>query len=287
MTRGAKTADARRPRGARLPHAGRVGAARGDLDRLAAQRDDWPGKFAPIPWVYAEIVRHLAPASGSASSSRSRRREARARRAARRARASTWRRSTSSAADRPRLDARHLARCSWSTTRDGDVGAHRLAVQRLGEVRQPPPRRRHPRPPGAAARPAALDADGRGRRRGAPGRAGRAAPSTSTARGTLLTTEECLLERGPGAQPGLDRARSSSACSPITSACATCSGSAAASPATTPTATSTTWPGSSPRGRSSLAVEPDPADANHEPLAREPASGSRRMRPGRPAAPTS
>jgi agmatine deiminase len=23
------------------------------------QRDDWPGKFAAIPWVYAEIVRHL------------------------------------------------------------------------------------------------------------------------------------------------------------------------------------------------------------------------------------
>jgi agmatine deiminase len=23
------------------------------------QRHDWPGKFAPIPWVYAEIVRHL------------------------------------------------------------------------------------------------------------------------------------------------------------------------------------------------------------------------------------
>src|SRR5271163_2864866 len=23
------------------------------------QRDDWPDKFAPIPWVYAEIVRHL------------------------------------------------------------------------------------------------------------------------------------------------------------------------------------------------------------------------------------
>src|SRR2546425_13199669 len=20
---------------------------------------DWPGKFAPIPWVYAEIIRHL------------------------------------------------------------------------------------------------------------------------------------------------------------------------------------------------------------------------------------
>lgn len=24
-------------------------------------RTDWPGKFAPIPWVYGEIVRHLAP----------------------------------------------------------------------------------------------------------------------------------------------------------------------------------------------------------------------------------
>jgi agmatine deiminase len=24
------------------------------------QRDDWPGKFSTIPWVYAEIVRHLA-----------------------------------------------------------------------------------------------------------------------------------------------------------------------------------------------------------------------------------
>ncbi len=23
------------------------------------QRDDWPDKFGPIPWVYAEIVRHL------------------------------------------------------------------------------------------------------------------------------------------------------------------------------------------------------------------------------------
>jgi agmatine deiminase len=24
------------------------------------QRDDWPGKFAPVPWVYVEIVRHLS-----------------------------------------------------------------------------------------------------------------------------------------------------------------------------------------------------------------------------------
>lgn len=25
-------------------------------------RDDWPGKFAPVPWVYTEIVRHLSRA---------------------------------------------------------------------------------------------------------------------------------------------------------------------------------------------------------------------------------
>lgn len=24
------------------------------------ERTDWPGKFAPIPWAFAEIVRHLA-----------------------------------------------------------------------------------------------------------------------------------------------------------------------------------------------------------------------------------
>ena len=24
-------------------------------------RNDWPGKFEPIPWVYAEVIRNLAP----------------------------------------------------------------------------------------------------------------------------------------------------------------------------------------------------------------------------------
>src|SRR5579871_3297733 len=24
------------------------------------ERADWPGKFAPIPWIYGDIVRHLA-----------------------------------------------------------------------------------------------------------------------------------------------------------------------------------------------------------------------------------
>src|SRR5262249_36930673 len=25
------------------------------------ERTDWPGKFAPIPWVFADVVRHLVP----------------------------------------------------------------------------------------------------------------------------------------------------------------------------------------------------------------------------------
>ena len=37
-----------------------MGAARGDLIAWPHNRDDWPGKFAPIPWVYVEIVRHLS-----------------------------------------------------------------------------------------------------------------------------------------------------------------------------------------------------------------------------------
>ncbi len=24
------------------------------------EKSDWPGKFAPIPWIYAQIIRHLA-----------------------------------------------------------------------------------------------------------------------------------------------------------------------------------------------------------------------------------
>ena len=37
-----------------------MGAPCVHLARLAAFRGDWPGKFEPIPWVYAEIVRNLA-----------------------------------------------------------------------------------------------------------------------------------------------------------------------------------------------------------------------------------
>jgi agmatine deiminase len=43
-----------------ISHAGRVGTARIDLAGLAAFSRRLAGKFEPIPWVYAEIVRNLA-----------------------------------------------------------------------------------------------------------------------------------------------------------------------------------------------------------------------------------
>ena len=85
----------------RLPHARRVGAARGDLARLAAQRSPTGrGKFAPIPWVYGEIVRTLAPGETCASWSTTPRHETQARRVLR-ARGRRPRRASSSSASPP------------------------------------------------------------------------------------------------------------------------------------------------------------------------------------------
>ncbi|MGH9402391.1 MAG: agmatine deiminase family protein, partial [Terriglobia bacterium] len=46
---------------------------------------DWPGKFAPIPWVYAEIARKIIPGETLRILVNSAREEARAKRALRRA----------------------------------------------------------------------------------------------------------------------------------------------------------------------------------------------------------
>jgi len=47
-------------------------------------RTDWPGKFSPIPWVYGEIVRHLAPGESVRMLVESRTHEGAARRVLRR-----------------------------------------------------------------------------------------------------------------------------------------------------------------------------------------------------------
>src|SRR5271154_3860991 len=48
------------PARAWLSYACRVGTSPAYLACLASRKTDWPGKFEPIPWVYADIVRNLA-----------------------------------------------------------------------------------------------------------------------------------------------------------------------------------------------------------------------------------
>ena len=111
-------------------------------------RDDWPGKFAPIPWVYTEIVRHLS----------------RVEKVHIVVRGGTMKRRVSDQLDsvgvnldavgssRPRPTAsgsatrarRSSSRTSQRPSARDRRRSGRLEVQRLGQVRQPPPRRSPP-----------------------------------------------------------------------------------------------------------------------------------------------
>ena len=157
-------------------------------------REDWPGRFAPIPWVYGEIVRNLAargarPHPGAERGAR----EAGAPHAGARW-ARTWMRSSSSAA-RPTASGRATTGPLFVKNARGRDRAHRVAVQRLGQVRRL-----------AAATPRSRHSSRK--RLKLPGvHAGawcsKAAASTSTAQGLLLTTEECLLSPVQARNPGL------------------------------------------------------------------------------------
>ena len=95
-------------------------------------RDDWPGKFAAIPWVYAEIVRHLSQAEEvrilvdepgrGRSGPRGLQRSAVERRT----------RSLSPRPHRSRLDAGF--RPDLRRLGGRQLGRRQLALQRLGEV---------------------------------------------------------------------------------------------------------------------------------------------------------
>ena len=107
------------------------------------ERTDWPGKFAPIPWVYGDIVRHLARVERVRILVEDA--DARKKRAAR---------SDESA----RVDMSAVEFFRWPTnrswTRDycpifvrnqkGEIAITQLALQRLGEVRQLARRQSHP-----------------------------------------------------------------------------------------------------------------------------------------------
>ncbi len=105
------------------------------------ERTDWPGKFAPIPWVYADIVRHLARVERVRILVQDRAEERAARRILQKSGADLsavdffvvptnrgWTR------DFGPIFIKKLRR-RWSRCGRG-VAAHQLALQRLGQVRR-------------------------------------------------------------------------------------------------------------------------------------------------------
>ena len=98
-------------------------------------RDDWPGRFAPIPWVYAEIVRKLTRVEQVRILVEERCRRSKPRAAYCARPAPTWKRLSS-------FTRRPIA--SWTRDycplfvkdRHGASGADQLALQRLGQVRR-------------------------------------------------------------------------------------------------------------------------------------------------------
>ena len=67
--------------------------------------DDWPGKFEPIPWVYAEIIRNLSKHERVELIVNDAAAEKRARKILKTRQCSERQRSLSSMADGSRLDA--------------------------------------------------------------------------------------------------------------------------------------------------------------------------------------
>ena len=104
------------------------------------QASDWPGKFAPIPWVYAEIVRHLHRREHVHTSRQRRGEGVRGPPGPGQGGCRFRPGRASSLADRPRLDARLRADVLPRT--QGRAGPARLALQRLGQVPQLAERRR-------------------------------------------------------------------------------------------------------------------------------------------------
>ncbi len=171
-------------------------------------RSDWPGKFEPIPYVYAEIVRHLARAARVELIVNDGAAEARARTI------------LTHANVLPESGAAHrlspVAHQSWMAARlrpdlcerqDGQSCADQLEVQRLGQVQELASSitRFRKRSPGCAAarllRP-------RSRRDAMPRRWQMVLEGGSidvNGRGLLLTTEECLLSPVQQRNPGMTR----------------------------------------------------------------------------------
>lgn len=168
------------------------------------ERSDWPGKFAPIPWVYAEIVRHLHTGEqvhllvSDASS------EAQARRALtlanvdldrvrffRIATDRVWTRDYGPmfvVSDQGELGINDWGFNAWAKygnwRRDNQVAARAAKKLRLDRVTTPT-RDVGPRSPVVVLEGGSIDVNGQG---------------------CLLTTEECLLSPIQERNPGMTRA---------------------------------------------------------------------------------
>ena len=167
------------------------------------ERADWPGKLAPIPWVYGEVVRHLAPGERVRILVKDATTE-------RKARAVLVRVGV----DLAQIDFFRVATDrSWTRdfcplfvkSRDRRRGGDdQLEVQRLGQVSQSQKGRRRRRVAGAAPAPsnvgASLGAGPRARRIVLEG-----GSIDVNGSGTLLTTEECLLSPIQARNPGVAR----------------------------------------------------------------------------------
>ena len=162
-------------------------------------KDDWPGKFEPIPWVYAEIIRHLAKherveliANDAASEKRARKVLDRANALSDNVRFHRWPTNrvwtrdsgctfvTEASADR--LAAIHWRFNAWAKypnyQHDAKLGARMAQTANACEV-QPMFGKKH-----VVLEGGSIDVNGRG---------------------TLLTTEECLLSKVQQRNPSMAR----------------------------------------------------------------------------------
>jgi agmatine deiminase len=160
-------------------------------------RRDWPGKFSPIPWVYAEIVRHLARHERvelivePAAEGRVRRLLAKAGAPAANVRCHPW------------PTERIWVRDSGCTFTRGEEGPGAVTWRFTAWGKYPDFER------DAAIGP--LMAEAAGARAVRPEAGGRRVVLEGgsidvNGRGTLVTTEECLLSDVQQRNPGLDRA---------------------------------------------------------------------------------
>ena len=179
-----------------------MGAARGHLDRLAAQPTDWPGKIEPIPWVYGEIVRRLAEGETVRILVNSKKHKARARSVLKSVGVDSSRVSILRISHQSRLGARFRSDFCEATTESRGKWQSSASIQCLGKIRRLEKRRHCPGKSSARSESADVPRDGRRKEFVLEGGA-----IDVNGNGTLITTEECLLDQKVQVRnPGFGRA---------------------------------------------------------------------------------